>query len=1672
MSDTETPEEIRGTALGVVVENYQSGRFRQLTGATAQMRELCELLEERGYGTTVVEDPDWNAVSRPLGDWARNWSTKGGHGPAVVLWSGHGVLDDGELRLIMRDTADPEFAGDVHSADLLASTASYSGADQVLLLIDTCHAGAGVAPSLKRALGKLAQQNLPSGRSAWFGVIASCRPQEKAEAGGVLLDAFARVLREGPRTDEYRHEWSRRNGQVSGSTVIQTVLAEWPEEVGHRPLDAMTGRDRLMFANPLRSPATEPELVEHLVQAARGAAPDDEGWFFSGRRRVLGEITEWLEARRPGLFLVTGSAGSGKSAVLGRIATLSDPAHRADVLAHLPLTPQDPDPGEGSVDVALHLRGFTVQQLAEAIARRLSLPRPQTPAALIAEVEKCWPESRRRLVLVLDGLDEAAPDQAHPVVEQLLAPLSRLACVLLGSRDRPFRPQQEPGESLDQAVSRLLGVRARAADLDDESDTERDIQEYCRRRLLARTLPMADATTAAGLVARRASPNSGGFLFARMATDSLLRRFAAAGTEDWDWEEAIPSSISAAFTEDLESGPVRERDGAVLPHAAEDLLTALAWSAGNGMPARGVWEAAASALSEDGIEYGPEDVDWLLNEYGRYVVEDTDGTQAVYRLYHREFVDHLRVVPGRTGDPAYRIARALVGLLREQSADASTIEEANPYLRYSLPTHAALAEERGVTLIRELVDLRPDTFLPQLAQTLGQRSVSLSGTGRRAEALALSHEAVELYRAIAQTHPVAHLRNFATSLTNLSLHQRDMGDWHGALTTSKEAVGIDRVLVRTAPTVHLPSLAASLNNLAVHLLEAGDREGALSTITETIAIRRSLAEDNPAARLPDLATSLNNLSKSQAATGDRRGALDSIAEAVTILRTLARRNAAAHMSDLATSLNALSICQKSVGDRQGAFIAAAEAVTIQRALARDSPAVHLPYLAGFLDNLASCQADAGDGQSGLRTSREAIEIQRVLAQDNPVGRLPHLAGFLDNLAIHQAQAGDLRVALGTASEAVDLFRGLARIDPGTHNPGLAIALDNQASLQSETGDLQSGLTSRVEAVALQRELAGDNPAVHVPKLAGLLHNLAIGQAETGDADGALASSDEAVHLYTALAEEDPATYLADLATALDGFSVHLGTAGLSQSALVTVTKAVAIHRSLAQSHPAAHLPQLASSLSGLANLRATATTDHVGALAASEEALAILRPLAEDNPARHLPMLARVISRLAIHQRHGGDLRGALATSAEAVAIRRTLTESDPGAHLPQLGHSVNNLAIYRAEAGDLQGALASIAEAIAIRTGLARFHPPAYLPDLSHSLAAHALMVPLRQTVEAYEEAERSLSAHPRAVRELSLQRAHFQIEGTDAPDGLRALITLAQSPPPADAATIQSRQLLRAHSRTDAASAAQVIALWREVTGTEAPGWLALSPTTQDLVMRWIDSPSWAESREFWNEHADELRSAEVSVALEELALVEHLAEVHLRIVRVAGSEDADTAFRRHLTAELLDVWSDLADSQEARDFLTEHTRYLLHDEALELLGEDLEAPVSAVRFAVVTLARADGVPAAYEYLGSLDVLRERIGRLLAAPLVEPELLRATGLLESLVHGKDFAGAARVRLAAVLSGDPQEQEVAWPAVESDERDLVTAEIVSFIGLHPDHATALGILIRSMVVSSLTPGP
>ena len=290
------------------------------------------------------------------------------------------------LRLAAHDTSAAFEPDCSYRPESLVENALGSGADQILLLIDTCRADRDAVHAVRVALGDWAKRACPPGGAGWLGVLANCPADDPADdqdavSSGILLEAAGRLLRAGPSSGTYRRAWSVQNAGITGRELLQTLRDELADD--EQPLvHVESGTARVMFPNPRWRPAQvmfpnprwrpvqRPHLVEHLVAASRGAAPQDEGWFFTGRRAVLGQIVAWMHTEAPGAFVVTGSAGCGKSAVLGRIVALSETAERAALLEHAPLEPADPDPRLGAIDAAVHLRGMgaldTFRVLAEA----------------------------------------------------------------------------------------------------------------------------------------------------------------------------------------------------------------------------------------------------------------------------------------------------------------------------------------------------------------------------------------------------------------------------------------------------------------------------------------------------------------------------------------------------------------------------------------------------------------------------------------------------------------------------------------------------------------------------------------------------------------------------------------------------------------------------------------------------------------------------------------------------------------------------------------------------------------------------------------------------------------------------------------------------------------------------------------------------------------------------------------------------------------------------------------------------------------------------------------------------------------------------------------------------------------------------------------------------------
>lgn len=538
-----------------------------------------------------------------------------------------------------------------------------------------------------------------------------------------------------------------------------------------------------------------------------GAEPQHEGWLFTGRRAVLQRIVTWMGGDTPGALVVTGPAGCGKSAVVGHIVALSDPGGREELLAH---GPAGPDPGVGAVDASVDLRGMGEQDLAVALAGQLGLRQPQAGWQLIADITRMASPP----TLVLDGLDDAIPEHLDKIATELLVALGAVARVLLTTQQREFLWSGPPSEGPRVVeLQEMFGRDVPVIDLDAEADTPDDIEQYVARRLRAGGRGDLVEQVAPALAGR--ATKFGGFLYAWIMTTQILRRVIDVSAEGWQWQ--VATTVGGALDHDLSTGVSLVR-GAGIPGAARDLLHALAWNLGRGVP-RVVWKAAATALSPDNVEYRAADLDWVLEHYGCYVVEDKHDGEAIYRLYHQELAEHLTESPlPLPGSPAAEaLAEALVTLPEARPPADGAPDRRSPYLRRHLAQHASIAGTSGVDALYRLVKDTPEVYLPELAVSVHQLATKLAEIGQYETALAPARKAVSIYRVLAEANPTTYLPFLAMVLNDHAVYLSAIEQREPALALGAEAVDIFRVLTETDPTAFLQHLITSLTNLTGHL---------------------------------------------------------------------------------------------------------------------------------------------------------------------------------------------------------------------------------------------------------------------------------------------------------------------------------------------------------------------------------------------------------------------------------------------------------------------------------------------------------------------------------------------------------------------------------------------------------------------------------------------------------------------------------------------------------------------------------------------------------------------------------------------------------------------------------------------------------------------------------------
>jgi WD40 repeat protein len=660
-------------------QHVEDASLRTLDEVPAELERIRRTFRVLGY-TEVLHQIALDPTSDSLGTRLQEcFQTFGPDDVAVFYYTGHGERDGDRFYLLTRNSKLKVLDSTAIAAESLGRfLAKDTSARQILIILDTCYSGAG-ASEASAIIGKLAS-DLRSRSEVW--VLAASRPSQEA-AQGALSTALEVVLKNA--TGSLGGPLQRYFGFED---VLESVNAHFehtrPSQKAFSSTVGVGGR-ALVFPNPLYNASARPgldlqeqrALVEHWTPKVESNDIAGSAMYFTGRKAAVQDLAGWFSGDRTDsrTRVITGGPGSGKSAVLGRIVTLSAASTRARTLES---SGQELLP-EGAVDVAVHARRKLVGDIVSQIASRLEL-QTRDPNALLSQLQL----QTRKTVVVVDALDEA--DSPKEIVDQVLAPMNAMPNVFLAVGTRPDTVHGERRYA-------GLGESTVEIDLDDPKYFEKqDIALYAAKRLLAeeepsRPTPYRGHARIAHIVANAVAERAGKrFILARTAVETLIASGRTLDVSRPGWETEIPTEVDSAFKELLSK--LDEQVGSSKGLATAVLLP-LAFAEGEGLPWAGIWPRVAKALSE--IDVTNEQIRDVLTRAAPFVVEALEAEGSVYRLYHESFAESLR--SGKAARPGVIHGAIFDALLDSVPSREGTRDwtQAHPYLLLHLAAHGAKA---------------------------------------------------------------------------------------------------------------------------------------------------------------------------------------------------------------------------------------------------------------------------------------------------------------------------------------------------------------------------------------------------------------------------------------------------------------------------------------------------------------------------------------------------------------------------------------------------------------------------------------------------------------------------------------------------------------------------------------------------------------------------------------------------------------------------------------------------------------------------------------------------------------------------------------------------------------------------------------------------------------------
>jgi hypothetical protein len=643
----------------------------------------------------LAKSPSLNTIEK----WLRESDRINSADAVVAYVVGHGAKIDGTHWLAVKGSKRKRPNATMIPTSTLIGWIRESGVQHALVVIDACYASFVQAD--------LARVDKPDPQH--FYCFASTSTTKVAREGKLAeaLQAFLDNPKFGSEAEQYfkindlANELAER---LKGHQPFR-VIGDYPTDDPSPCLPNPRYREKpaLLTIDPARSDLAirSEDLASHWEPRSRGIHKvADQGWLFSGRDRLMAELVKATRTSGGGVWLVTGSAGSGKSAVLSRLVTLSDPRFVDENAAKLRGISDDLRPDLGAVDVAILATGRAgweiVNQLHGVLCSGSVVPQQRQSgadgeAARLGEVVAAIRTAPETVCVVIDALDEAKYPQL--LLTEVLAPLVEGA----GSNLKMIVGMRSTGEaasdisSIADDAAKLLQPTILRADRPPYWMTS-DLVDYLSKVLVLsgteHPSPYANDRAAARQMAEVIAGLVGtSFVLGRVTAVELASRTKAQDPDDHVWQGTVRDGLRSVLRDELQRAFPDEDERQIVV----TVLGATAIAFGRGLPWRRVWPAVASALAADGATIGDSDISRVLrHRVSGYLTRELDDTETtVYRPFHEAVqTAFLEELPPDLTHLHQRITYSLLALIRRTDFDAELIPP-EPYVRRYLIDHAA-----------------------------------------------------------------------------------------------------------------------------------------------------------------------------------------------------------------------------------------------------------------------------------------------------------------------------------------------------------------------------------------------------------------------------------------------------------------------------------------------------------------------------------------------------------------------------------------------------------------------------------------------------------------------------------------------------------------------------------------------------------------------------------------------------------------------------------------------------------------------------------------------------------------------------------------------------------------------------------------------------------------------